>query len=366
MSKSIVCTVTNDISQDARMHRICGTLVENGYQVKLVGRLKSTSIPLDAYAFDTQRLIVNPERGFMFYLTFNLKLLVHLMKSDAELICSVDADTLLAGRFASWLSNKELVYDAHEFFEELPELSGKPIRKFIWKTINRVGLWGRVRCYTVNDELANIFTKKYGKSFLSIQNMPVSNTNKRSGALPQETIKLVYVGIINTGRGIEEAIDFVSKHDMYELHIVGSGDLYDSLKERSVNQSRIIWYGFLKQDDIKNKLSGFDIGLNLLSAKSKNYYYSSANKFFDYVHAGLPVLTMNFPVYKRLCAEYKVGELLSFLDETSIQNGLGKLESAYEAYHTQCLQASRIWNWENEKKKLLSFYTEKIKALPDI
>lgn len=357
MSKSIVCTVTNDISQDARMHRICGTLAKNGFQVTLIGRLKPTSIPLEKSNFNTERLTVASERGVLFYLNYNLKLFFYLIKSDADVICSVDADTLLAGRLATWFSNKELVYDAHELFTELPELDNKPVRKLVWKIINRVGLWGSVRCYTVNDELATMLSKKYKHSFISIQNVPDLNQDKRSTLTPTKPIKLVYVGMINKGRGIEESIKFVKNHKNYELHIIGNGDLYDSLKHSTIGQSRIYWYGFLSQNNIKQLLPTFDIGLNLLSANSKNYFYSSANKFFDYVQATVPVLTMNFPVYSRLCSEYKVGELIQSLQESDIEDGIMQILKDYENYGIQCRKARQIWNWQNEEKKLLSFYS---------
>lgn len=357
MPKSIVCTVTNDISHDARMHRICGTLAENGHQVMLVGRLRPASIPLEEYAFDTDRLRISSSKGFLFYLSYNWKLFFYLLKSDADVICSVDADTLLAGRFASWFSNKELVYDSHEFFTELPELSGKPLRKFIWKIVNRIGLWGSVRCYTVNDELASMFTNKYGKPFITIQNVPYLNQKTRVRTQPIRPIKLVYVGMINKGRGIEEAIDFVSKHNMYELHVIGNGDLYKQLKDQSIEEQKVVWHGFMTQENIQQLLPRYDIGLNLLSTDSKNYYYSSANKFFDYVNAGLPVLSMNFPVYKRLCSAFRIGELIPTMQESDIEEGIEKILSDYKRYRLQCEQAKQVWNWENEKKKLLSFYS---------
>ena len=40
MGKRIVFTVTNDLTYDQRMHRICTTLQDAGYQVTLVGFTK--------------------------------------------------------------------------------------------------------------------------------------------------------------------------------------------------------------------------------------------------------------------------------------------------------------------------------------
>ena len=47
MSKGkIYCTVTNDLNQDQRMHRICSSMTQMGFDVTLVGRTKSNALPL--------------------------------------------------------------------------------------------------------------------------------------------------------------------------------------------------------------------------------------------------------------------------------------------------------------------------------
>ncbi|MCC6724648.1 MAG: glycosyltransferase, partial [Saprospiraceae bacterium] len=45
--KRIICTVSNDLSYDQRMIRICSTLANAGYEVTLLGRKLPDSIPLE-------------------------------------------------------------------------------------------------------------------------------------------------------------------------------------------------------------------------------------------------------------------------------------------------------------------------------
>ena len=51
MGKSFLVTVTNDLNQDQRMHRICSALVNDGNQVMLLGRVKPNSKPLLNHSF---------------------------------------------------------------------------------------------------------------------------------------------------------------------------------------------------------------------------------------------------------------------------------------------------------------------------
>lgn len=54
--KTIYCTVTNDLNQDQRMHRICSSLTKIGYEVCLVGRKKPSSPTLLDMPFRQIRL----------------------------------------------------------------------------------------------------------------------------------------------------------------------------------------------------------------------------------------------------------------------------------------------------------------------
>lgn len=55
-------------------------------------------------------------------------------------------------------------------------------------------------------------------------------------------------------------------------------------------------------------------GINLLTDEGLSYRYSLANKFFDYVHAGIPQICIAFPEYKKLNVEHEVA-LLTNLEQ---------------------------------------------------
>ena len=338
------------------MHRICDTLVEHGYDVTLIGRSKKNSQPLSKFSFKTVRLSLLTERGFLFYLEYNVRLFFHLLVSNGDVFSAVDTDTILAFRLASGLKRKPLVFDAHELFTELPELSNKPMKKRLWNLANKIGLKGKVSCYTVNNEIADILNQNYKKSFEVIHNFPIRDFIKRDSGIPSDPIQLVYVGMINQGRGVEQLIELVAQYNRFELHLIGNGDLYDELKTTTVSNQRIHWYGFKQREEIIQMLPKFDIGTNLLDGESLNYYYSSANKFFDYVNASLPVLTMDFPVYNRLNQSFNVAQLIEDLDINTIKEGIDQLTSNYSHHSEECVKASNNWNWQTEKEKLISIY----------
>ena len=69
--KRIVFAVTNDLNNDRRMHRICGSLQNAGYHVVLVGRKLKTSKQIAPKSFGQLRLNCLFNKGKLFYLEYN-------------------------------------------------------------------------------------------------------------------------------------------------------------------------------------------------------------------------------------------------------------------------------------------------------
>src|ERR1043165_6168432 len=129
----IIFTVVNDLTYDQRMHRICNSLVNDGYDVLLIGRKLSrrgpfgkSSIPLQQEKFKQQRLNVFFSRGKLFYLEYNICLFFVLLFKRFDIVCGIDLDTILPCYFISKIKNKKCVYDAHELFPEVPEVIRRP------------------------------------------------------------------------------------------------------------------------------------------------------------------------------------------------------------------------------------------------
>ncbi len=101
------------------------------------------------------------------------------------------------------------------------------------------------------------------------------------------------------------------------------------------------------------------VGLNLLSDHSLNYYYSLANKTFDYLQAGVPALHRDFPEYRQLVETYDVGVLVPDLREDSIVRAVRALlddEERNRERVTNCGKAAEQLTWEREASRLVAFY----------
>ena len=227
--KTIYVTVTNNTLQDQRIQRICNSLTENGYEVVLVGRGEG-NMEFPGRAFSTKLISTFFGRGILFYLEFNIKLIIFLTGKEFDAITSVDLDTIIAGRIVTLLKNKKLIFDAHEYFINVPELLHRPIKRWLWIAIERVFVSGLSLAYTVNKSLAAEFTRRYHQPFHSIRNTPVINAKvNQPKSLSEGKVILIYQGALNVGRGLELYVEAMPSLPNCVLWICGRGDIEEEL-----------------------------------------------------------------------------------------------------------------------------------------
>lgn len=361
----VICAVTNDLNQDQRMHRICSTLSKKKFLVTLIGREKPTSRAIPRFRFKTDRLVCRKNKGILFYIEYNYRLYKYLQKANYDIVNANDLDTIIACRLSSWSKKKKFIFDAHEIFTLVPELRYRPIRRWMWTRIANTFLRNSKYNYTVNHSLKSELEKKYNLDFLVIPNYPKYNERLKSRS-KHEPVRLLYQGVLNKGRGLKPLILAISKLDNCVLYIAGSGIMYKELKSLVTKlkiSDRVKLFGFLKPKRLKELTDICDIGVNLLDPKSKSYYYSSANKFFDYIASGLPSINMNFPEYQKINSKYNVALLVDSLDVNSIQQAIASLvenELQYSTLAHNCIEAHTDLNWKSQEKKLIEIYKKTI------
>jgi glycosyltransferase involved in cell wall biosynthesis len=146
------------------------------------------------------------------------------------------------------------------------------------------------------------------------------------------------------------------------LVIAGDGNYFAHVKglvEKHGLQEKIIMLGYVPPALLKQITPMAYAGITLFDNSGLNQYYSLANRFFDYIQAGIPQLCNDYPEYAAIQAQYEVALLINDVEPETIAAGLNKLISngvVYNQLKQQCLQASIQLCWENEDIKLLNFW----------
>jgi len=338
------------------MLRICEALTQAGFQISIIGFAKKHSPNLTVRDYEEKRLALWFKKGKLFYIEYNIKLFFYFMRNKFDVYAAIDLDTTLAHYLASVWHKKPMVLDAHELFLGLPEIEHRPVTKWLWSKLEK-WIYPKIKKgYTVNESIANWYNTAYGIEMDVVRNCPRFRERK---AVKKNFI--LYQGALNEGRGLEELIEAMQWVNG-QLKIAGSGEIDRQLKELVQQYNlhhKIEFLGYLQPDALLNITQQAYIGVNLLKAYSLNYYYSLANKFFDYMHAEVPQISMNFPEYNRINSRYEVAVLIDDLNPEKLALQLNQLmenQTLYNRLTQNCISAKTVFNWKNESEKLVEFY----------
>jgi glycosyltransferase involved in cell wall biosynthesis len=172
---------------------------------------------------------------------------------------------------------------------------------------------------------------------------------------------ILYQGAVNEARGFEYLIPAMEWIHT-KLVICGDGNFMPQLKKLIAEhklEDRIELRGMLPPAELRKIAQQALVGIALAEKEGLNQWLALPNKFFDYVHAELPQVTMNYPEYQKINKQFEVAVLIDELDPKRIADTINNLLAdtvLYNRLKENCKKAKQAFNWQNEEKKLLSFY----------
>jgi glycosyltransferase involved in cell wall biosynthesis len=354
----IICTVTNDLNYDQRMIRICTTLAEAGYDVTLVGFKRKTSKPIIPRPFQQKRLPIIAEQGKIMYFDYWVKLFFYLMFKRVDILCAIDLDTIMPVYYVSILKNKKRVYDAHELFTELREVITRPAVHKMWKWIANHTVPNFPVGYTIGECYAEELEKQYGVKYGIVRNATIL----RNIVIPERKDKFIlYQGAVNVGRCFEQLIPAMKQINV-PLIVCGEGNFFDeavALAKQHGVEDKVIFKGYVPPEQLKAYTIEATVGITLFEETSLSNRLSLANRFFDYIHNGVPQLCIKYPEYEKINEKFEVAYLVEDPTPANIVIALYKMlndAAYYKTLQDNCMKAREVYNWQEETKTLLNTY----------
>ncbi|KUG08628.1 glycosyltransferase [Solirubrum puertoriconensis] len=361
--RRLLFAVTSDLTYDQRMQRICTSLAQHGYRVRLVGRQLPSSRPLGTQPFEQVRLRCWFNKGKLFYAEYNIRLILYLLRQRGwHAYGAADLDAALPIWLRAKLGGQPFVYDAHELFTEVPEVVQRPLVQRVWRGVEQWVVPRARLAYTVGPALAQWFSQRYSRPFGVVRN--ISRLGAETPSTSPATGYILYQGVLNVGRGLEALIDAMPAVQG-RLVICGEGDLSAQLRQRAadlglVASGKVEFRGYVVPAELRQVTLGAAVGISVLEHLGLSYYYSLANKFFDYLHAGVPQLISPFPEYLVLNDEFQVAEVVPTLTPKCLAATLNRLlrdaPERREQLARNCQRARQALNWEHEEQELLRLY----------
>lgn len=274
-----------------------------------------------------------------------------------------DIEALAVGVVAKFFKRKlKLVYDCHEFEAERngqSALKGKAIRK-----MERLFFHWVAEVITVSPSIASAYVERYQLDRVDlIRNvphgkLPVTDSVdlRKKFDIPASALIAIYQGAFIPNRGLEQTLAAFEHISSDAVHVVmmGYGKLQPLVEQAASAQANVHFQQAVPYDQILRHTSGADFGLLSVRPTCLSYLYCLPNKLFEYIQAGLPILSNNLPDCADILAEYQVGEVAQGgLTSKAIQDFAQEL---YRFPVSGFNRAQAELNWEVEEKKVRALY----------
>jgi glycosyltransferase involved in cell wall biosynthesis len=288
-----------------------------------------------------------------------------------------DLNTLPIAYLCAKRNKSKLIYDSHELYTERNKLvPSSAFWRFCLNVIEKFLTRQSDAVLTVNHSIAREMAKRYNVPSPEVVMNTPSSLKKRKAifdgngrlrvdlSIPPERKIILYVGAITFNRGLEELVSSLSFLNDCHLVYMGYGNetfkkKLTEIAESNHSANRFSFYGPVPSNRVTEFAADADIGVAPIINACLSYFYCLPNKIFEYMNAGLPVASSNFPELRSVVIGHDIGLTFDPSDPHDIARAINTIlddPQMRERMTTNAIEASSLYNWENESKKLLEIY----------
>jgi glycosyltransferase involved in cell wall biosynthesis len=169
---------------------------------------------------------------------------------------------------------------------------------------------------------------------------------------------VTYCGSLGENRGIELIVKFAKNNPSINCLIIGGTEdqksNYITDKECPEN---LVFLGFIRSVNVPAYLKGSDLLLMPYSDKIFSRDYMSPLKLYEYMGSGVPVVSSDLPILKKIVENGKNGYLFiadDYIDfELTVKNTLNEGESKKNLIINNALQIAKENSWKKRAEKII-------------
>lgn len=265
--------------------------------------------------------------------------------------------------------NAKLVYDSHELFSEQ---EFNYFERRMWRAVEKKFINECDLVMTINQSIAVELKKRYHLPQVGViqnaEKLVALQTNQKlfhhHFKLPPQASVILYQGNMSANRNLEILITALSKINDSMIHGVylGSGPTVEPLKELAHKlklADRIHFMPAVPQTELLSYTTSADLGVIPYLPICLNNKLCTPNKLFEYIAAGLPIISHNLVEIAKITRCFNIGDVTDFTNANKVANIITKIVSkklTLLQMKQAAIKAREQLNWQVEGKELLSLY----------
>jgi glycosyltransferase involved in cell wall biosynthesis len=183
-----------------------------------------------------------------------------------------------------------------------------------------------------------------------------------------EPIEVLFHGLLRDNRGLESIIRSLPRwRDEFRLvlrgpHAPNYRARLEALARESGVVHRVRFEAPVAASDVVARAAASDIGLCILPDTSRHNRFALPNKLFEYLMAGLAVVTSPVPDMGEILRRYECGITTSVAPD-AIANAINGLDrTAIDGMKQRAIVAAGDLSWAQERKRLVALYDKLLRA----
>jgi glycosyltransferase involved in cell wall biosynthesis len=218
----------------------------------------------------------------------------------------------IPGIVARWLRGKPFVFEVRDLWPELPKAMGvirNPLVLWLLSGLEWVSYRSAHRLVGLSPGIVKGIVRR-GVDRNKVTLVPngcdfdiFGNASEpwRPAQVSPSDFLAIFAGTHGTANGLGAVLDAAAELQRrnrgdIKILLIGTGGMKRELVDRAIRErlQNVIFHDPVDKARLSALLGACDMGLQILANVEAFYYGTSPNKFFDYIAAGLPVLT-NYP-----------------------------------------------------------------------
>jgi N-acetyl sugar amidotransferase len=260
-----------------------------------------------------------------------------------------------------------LIYEPHELATRTATYNGVRVR--LGALVEGILIRRAARTIVVSPSIAEQYRRDYGLDDVTVvMNAPALGSPEaprrervlrdRFG-IPDGHLVFMYQGLLEERRGVRWLLD-AFRHVPPDRHIVfmGFGAMESAIKGAEADATNIHFHSAVPDGDLPYYTAGADVGFALLADDCLNHRFALPNKFFQYLHAGLPVIASDLPEMGAIIDKFGCGWRVPPSADAISECLLTIDDRAIAERRAGVLLARNELQWDREADKLAAVYKD--------
>ncbi len=225
---------------------------------------------------------------------------------------------------------------------------------------------------TVNEPYAGILARQFGIAVPPVvRNTPARydpptpppDLIRRALDLPSSTAIVLYQGGLMSERGIEQGMEAILDVPDSVLVLMGFGSGSEDIirlagSPRFAERVRVL--PPVSPSELLDWTTSADVMLMAIQPTTLNHRYSTPNKLWEAIAAGVPVVASDLPGMAPIVRQAECGQLVDPTDPAAIARGIRAIlelpAADREALRARCRAAGEVYSWERQTEVLFDLY----------